>query len=64
MYWPGYPIKSLHGGIYTNVEFTGHKMHNKITTITRLTLGIKSNLGVKWIVCYSCLNIGRRQFSS
>ena len=37
IYWPGYPSKSLY------VKHTGHETHDKIATITRVTLGLKSN---------------------
>ena len=56
MYWPGYPIKSLHSGIYTYVKIIGHEMSNKITTITRVTLSVKGNFGVKQTDFYSCFD--------
>ena len=37
IYWPDNPSKHL------QVKYTGHEMHDKIATITRVTLGLKSN---------------------
>ena len=35
--WSGYPSKRLY------VKRTGHETHDKITTITGVTLGLQSN---------------------